>query len=82
MSEFQPHGYGRPPATATTSVWLVIDNLPGEDDEQRQKLQRLIEDLTTAVNSTVRGSLDGYDGQRVRAGTAKTGKLRVFEEQA
>ena len=75
---------GRARATPATSIWLVIDNLPGEDDDQRRKLDQLMEDLKKAVDQKVHESLDMFDRKRAtpaRAGIAKTGKLRVFEER-
>ena len=80
MSKFQPTGYGSQPATPATSVWLVIDNLPGEDDEQRKKLEELIEELKKVVVETARDKV-GWPKVEARAGIAKTGKLRVFVEQ-
>ena len=70
--------------TPATSIWLVIDNLPGEDDEQRRTLDQLVKDLKKAVDQKVHESLDVFDRPRAtpaRAGTATNGKLRVFEER-
>ena len=79
MSKFQPTGYGSQPATPATSVWLVIDNLPGEDDKQRRKLKDLIPGLMKAVEAKVQESGLSHTTP-ARAGIAKTGKLRIFEE--
>ena len=67
--------------TPATSIWLIIDNLPGEDDQQRQKLEELIRDLKAAVDAKVRESVDWQHVKPARAGIAKTGKLRIFEER-
>ena len=76
--------YGNARPTPATSIWLVIDNLPGEDDEGRQKLEELIRDLKKVVDAKVSESLEPSDRQQAqpaRAGTAKTGKLRIFVEE-
>lgn len=76
---------GKPSATPATSIWLVISDLPGEDDEQLEKLEKLKHVLRQEVEKTVRATMDQWDTkylQATRAGIAETKKLRIFVEQS
>ena len=76
---------GKPRATPATSIWLVVGDLPGEDEGERQELEALVAELKKAVEEKVRKTLGPHKGDRVRtpkAGIAPTKKLRIFVEQS
>ena len=79
---------GRMRPAPATSIWIVVDKLPGETPEDRDSLEQFRRELTETVDVKVREFLGGSVGQfqrsggeSVRAGLAKTAKLRILEEQ-
>ena len=75
---------GRQGATPATSIWLVIGDLPGETDEERETLENLKAELAKEVGKKVRDTLGQFASKHVRppeAGIAKTRKLRIFVQE-
>ena len=71
-------------ATPATSIWLVIGDLPGETDEQREILENLKAELAKVVEKKVRDTLGQFASAQVRsprAGIATTNKLRIFVQE-
>ena len=53
--------------TPATSIWLVVGDLPGEDADERQELEALVEELKKDVEEKVRDKLDAFSGKHVQA---------------
>ena len=76
---------GKSRATPTTSIWLVIGDVPGEDAEERAVLKALVDELKNDVEKKVREKFGPFGSAQVRsarAGFAKTKKLRIFVEES
>ena len=77
---------GRSGATPDTSIWLVIGDVPGEEDaEERRVLKALVDELKNDVEKKVREKFGRFGNAQVRparAGFAKTKKLRIFVEES
>ena len=70
-------------ATPDTSIWLVIGDVPDNNDDDHQQLQAFVKNLEKEFEKRVREFVQPDVRSRVktaRGGSAKTEKLRIFVE--
>ena len=68
----------------TKAIWLVIDHLPGHDQDALEKLEAMRQALEAEIKSKALENLEDERYHRfptTRSGIVETGKVRIFVEQ-